>query len=118
MGEVCDLGEQQWNDILGLTEVQSPISIRVDGVEYGRVLGIVGRQGILQLLGILVKVEVYATVVSSSLVDEDVVEVVPQPLYANDSKRWDFMVYDVLPAYLAFNHIGSDDINYVVSEIK
>ena len=72
----------------------------------------------MQLLSVLVKVKVDSTVLSSCLVDEDVVEIVSQPLHANDSQSWNFMVNDVLPTNLALNHIGSDDVHDVVADVE
>lgn len=72
----------------------------------------------MKLLSILVKVEVDAAVVSSCLVDENVVEVIAKTLHTNNAKRRDFMVYDVLPRDLTLNHICSDDINNIVPYVK
>ena len=72
----------------------------------------------MQFLRVLVKVKVNSTVLASCLVDENVVEIVSQPLHANDSQSWNFMVDDVLPANLALNHIGSDDVHDVVAYVK
>ena len=67
---------------------------------------------------VLVEVEVDAAIVASGLVDENVVEVVAQPLHANDAQRRNLVVYDVLPSNLALNHIGTDDVHDVVSDVK
>ena len=67
---------------------------------------------------VLVKVKVNSTVLASCLVDENVVEIVSQPLHANYAQGWNFMVDDVLPANLALNYIGSDDVHDVVAYVK
>jgi hypothetical protein len=72
----------------------------------------------LQLLGVFVKVEVDAAVLSSSLVDENVVEVVPQPLHPYDAQSRNLVVYDVLPGNLSLNHICADDVNDVVPYVE
>ena len=73
---------------------------------------------LLKFLRVLVEVEVDAAIVASGLVDENVVEVVAQPLHANDAQRRNLVVYDVLPSNLALNHIGTDDVHDVVSDVK
>ena len=72
----------------------------------------------MQLLGVFVKVEVDAAVLSSSLVYQDVVEVVAQSLHSYDAKGRNLVVYDVLPGNLSLNHIGSDDVHYVVADVE
>ena len=72
----------------------------------------------MKFLCVLVKVEVDAAVFASSLVDEDVVEVVAQTLHANDAQCWNLVGDDVLPRNLALNHIGADDVNDVVPDVK
>lgn len=118
MREVRNLREKQRHNILRGTEIQSTVAIRVDGVEYGGVLGIVRRQGVLQFLRVLVQVKVDAAILASCLVDEDVVEVVAQPLHANNAKGRNLMVDDVLPCNFALNHVCSDDVNDVVADVK
>lgn len=118
MGKIRDLREQQRHNVLGRAEVQSPVPVRVDGVENGRVLRIVCRQRVLQLLGVLVQVKVDATILARGLVDEDVVEVVAQPLHANDSQCRNLVVDDVLPCNLALNDVGADDVHDVVADVE
>ena len=116
--EVGYLREQKRHDVLRRAEVKSPVPVRVDGVEYRGVLRVVGRQGVLQLLGVLVEIEVDATVVASGLVDEDVVEVVAYPLHANYAQGWDVVVDDVLPSDFALYDIGADDVHDVVADVE
>jgi hypothetical protein len=52
------------------------------------------------------------------LVDENVVEIVANPLHGDNAKRRNVVVYDVLPSNLTLNHICSDDINNVVPDVK
>lgn len=72
----------------------------------------------MKLLRVSIKVKVYSAILSSRLVDENVVEVVSQPLHTYYAQRWDFMVDDVLPAYLSLNHIRSNDVHDVVSDVE
>jgi hypothetical protein len=72
----------------------------------------------LQLLSVLVKVEVDSAIVSCRLVDENVVEIVANPLHGDNAKRRNIVVYDVLPSNLTLNHICSDDINNVVPDVE
>ena len=118
MREICYLRKQQRNDILRGTEVQSTVAIGVDGVEYGGVLRIVRGQCVLQFLCVLVKVEVDSAIVSGCLVYQNVVEVVPQSLHANDSQCRYVVVYDVLPTHLALDYICPDDVNDVVAYVE
>ena len=72
----------------------------------------------MKFLRVLVEVEVDTTIVASGLVDEDVVEVVSYSLHANYAQRWDVVVDDVLPRYLALDDVGSDDVHDVVADVE
>ena len=72
----------------------------------------------MQFLRVRVKVKVNSTVLASCLVDENVVESVSQPLHANYAQCRNVVVYDVLPADLALNHVGSDDVHNVVADVE
>ena len=72
----------------------------------------------MKLLCVLVEVEVDSAIVSGGLVDEDVVEVVAQPLHADYAKRRDVVVDDVLPRNLALYDIGADYVHNVVADVK
>ena len=72
----------------------------------------------MQFLRVLVQVKVDSTILACCLVDEDVVEIVTQPLHANYAQRWNLVVDDVLPCNLTLNDVGSDDVNDVVADVK
>ena len=72
----------------------------------------------MKFLSILVQVKVNAAILNSCLVYENVIEVVSQPFYTNNTQRWYLVIDDVLPTNLTLNDICSYDVNDVVPYVK